>query len=216
MRSGPRLDCAGHMGREGASGTCINNDNPLIAQYFSTIPEREILVNRVAGQHGWAVRRRTGVPMRGQLHPVAGPWVAASKDLLWLRECFCPDMGKLLLSLFLLLLPLTAAADVSGKWSGSMDIKAPDATMQSTPVTAEFKQDGRTVTGTAGREGDDQLTIENGLLDGGTLTFDVEAPDGKYSVSLKLVGDTKLEGETTFSDPNGNKLTAKLTFERAK
>ena len=97
-----------------------------------------------------------------------------------------------------------------------MDIKTPDGTVQSTPVTAEFKQDGKTVTGTAGREGDDQLTIENGLLDGGTLTFDVEAPDGKYSVSLKLVGDSKMEGETTFNDPNGNKLTAKLVFERPK
>jgi hypothetical protein len=49
MRSGPRFDGAGHKGREGASGTCINNDNPLIAQYFSTIPERDILVNRGAG-----------------------------------------------------------------------------------------------------------------------------------------------------------------------
>lgn len=216
MRSGPRFDGAGHMGREGASGTCINNDNPLIAQYFSTIPERAILVNRGAGWFGGPVRRRTRDPTREQLHPLAEPWVAASKDLFWPRECFCPDMGKLLLSLCLLLLPLTAAADVSGKWSGSMDIKTPDGTVQSTPVTAEFKQDGKTVTGTAGREGDDQLTIENGLLDGGTLTFDVEAPDGKYSVSLKLVGDSKLQGETTFSDPQGNKLTAKLAFERAK
>jgi hypothetical protein len=125
-------------------------------------------------------------------------------------------MGKLLLSLFLLLLPLTAVADVSGKWGGSMDIKAPDGTVQSTPVTAEFKQDGKAVTGTAGREGDDQLTIENGLLDGDTLTFEVEAPDGKYAVSLKLVNDGKLDGETTFNDQQGNKLTAKLTFERAK
>jgi hypothetical protein len=125
-------------------------------------------------------------------------------------------MGKLVLSLFLLLLPLTAAADVSGKWSGSMDITAPDGTAQSTPVTAEFKQDGKTITGTAGREGDDQLTIEKGLLDGDTLTFEVEAPDGKYSVTLRLVSDSKLQGETTFNDPNGNKLTAKLAFERAK
>ena len=97
-----------------------------------------------------------------------------------------------------------------------MDITAPDGTAQSTPVTAEFKQDGKTVTGTAGREGDDQFTVENGLLDGDTLTFEVETPDGKYALSLKLVSDSKLQGETTFSDPQGNKLTAKLAFERAK
>jgi len=87
MRSGPRFDGAGHMGREGASGTCINNDNPLIAQYFSTIPEREILVNRRTGRFGRVVHARTEVPTREQLHPLAGPWVAARKELFWRSEC---------------------------------------------------------------------------------------------------------------------------------
>jgi len=124
-------------------------------------------------------------------------------------------MRALLLTLVILLAPVVAhAADISGKWSGSMDMKAPDGTAQSMAVTAEFKQDGKTVTGTAGREGDDQLTVEKGVFEGGQLTFEVEAPDGIYSVKLTLVDDGHLKGEVSFSDPSGNKQTASLTLNK--
>ena len=95
-----------------------------------------------------------------------------------------------------------------------MDMKAPDGTAQSMPVTAEFKQDGKTVTGTAGREGDDQLALQKGVFEDGQLTFEVEAPDGIYAVKLTLVSDGNLKGDVTFSDPNGNKQTASLTLNR--
>jgi hypothetical protein len=124
------------------------------------------------------------------------------------------EMRALLLTLVILLAPVAArAADVSGKWSGSMDMKGPDGQTQSMPVTAEFKQDGKTVTGTAGREGDDQLTVQKGTIDGDDFTFEVEAPDGVYSVKLK-VGDGQLKGEVKFSDPSGNKQTASLTLNK--
>ena len=126
------------------------------------------------------------------------------------------EMRALLLALVILLAPVVArAADVSGKWSGSMDMKGPDGTPQSMAVTAEFRQDGKTVTGTAGREGDDQLTVEKGTIDGDDFTFEVEAPDGVYSVSLKAVGDGKLKGEVNFTDQSGNKQTATLTLNKA-
>jgi len=125
------------------------------------------------------------------------------------------EMRALLLTLVILLAPLAArAADVSGKWSGSMDMKGPDGQPQSMAVTAEFKQDGKAVTGTAGREGDDQLTVQKGTIDGDALTFEVEAPDGVYSVSLKVVGDHQLKGEVNFSDQSGNKQTASLTLNK--
>ncbi|MGA3025792.1 MAG: hypothetical protein ABSF98_13575 [Bryobacteraceae bacterium] len=126
-------------------------------------------------------------------------------------------MHKLLLSLFLLAAPLTlSAADISGKWTGTMDMKAPDGAAQSMPVTAEFKQDGKSVTGTAGREGDEPLTIQKGTIEDNKFTFEVEAPDGKYAVSLTVVSDSQLQGDVAFSDPEGNKQTAKLTLTRAK
>jgi len=95
-----------------------------------------------------------------------------------------------------------------------MDMKGPDGTPQSMAVTAEFKQDGKTVTGTAGREGDDQLTVQKGAIDGDDFTFEVEAPDGVYSVKLKVVDDGRLKGEVNFSDPSGNKQTASLTLNK--
>jgi hypothetical protein len=126
-------------------------------------------------------------------------------------------MHKLLMSLFLLIAPLTVwAGDISGKWTGSMDMKAPDGTAQSMPVTADFKQDGKSVTGTAGREGDDQLTIQKGTIEDAKFTFEVEAPDGTYAVSLTVVGDSQLQGDVSFSGPDGTKQTAKLTFNKAK
>ena len=97
-----------------------------------------------------------------------------------------------------------------------MDIQAPDGSAQSMPVTAELKQDGKTVTGTAGREGDEQHALENGAIDGDKLTFEVTAPDGKYEVSLTLVSDAQLQGNVTHTDQDGSKVTAKLTFTKAK
>ena len=95
-----------------------------------------------------------------------------------------------------------------------MDMKAADGTAQSMPVTAEFKQDGKTVTGTAGREGDDQLTVQKGVFESGQLTFEVEAPDGVYTVKLTLADDGHLKGEVNFSDQSGNKQTATLTLNK--
>jgi hypothetical protein len=126
-------------------------------------------------------------------------------------------MRNLLISLLFLLAPLTlAAADVSGKWSGTMEMKAPDGTTQAMPIAAEFKQDGKTVTGTAGREGDEQLTIQNGAIDGKGFTFEVQPPDGTYTVTLTITGNDQLDGSVSFTDPQGNKQTAKLTLARQK
>ena len=121
------------------------------------------------------------------------------------------------MSLFLMVAPLAlAAGDISGKWSGSMDMKAPDGSAQSMPVTAEFKQDGKTVTGTAGREGDEQLALEKGMIDGEKFTFEVTAPDGVFAINLTLMSDTQLQGDVTHTDQDGNKATAKLTLAKGK
>ena len=119
------------------------------------------------------------------------------------------------MSLFLLVAPMAlAAGDISGKWSGSMEMKAPDGTTQTMPVTAEFKQDGKSVTGTAGREGDEQLTLQKGTIEDTKFTFEVSAPDGTYSVSLVIVSDSQLQGDVSFNDPDGNKQTARISFKR--
>lgn len=120
-----------------------------------------------------------------------------------------------LLAFLLMLAPLAfAAADVSGKWSGSMDTKLPDGSVNSTPVTAEFKQTGTTITGTAGVAGSDQFTLEKGTVDGAQVSFEVHAPDGVYVVEVNLVSDTGMKGDVSFTGTEGVKATAALTLSR--
>jgi hypothetical protein len=125
-------------------------------------------------------------------------------------------MHRPLLTLLLLLAPFaTAATDISGKWSGSMDLKTPDGKVDSTPVTAEFRLDGKTVTGTTVVPGFDPLQVGNGMLQGDQLTFEVHADDGDYAVKLTLVGESQLKGEVVFAR-DGARKTAILTFTRNK
>lgn len=119
-----------------------------------------------------------------------------------------------LLAFLLVLAPLAfTAADVSGKWVGSMDMKLPDGSVNSTPVTAEFRQTGAMVTGAAGVAGSDQFAVEKGMIDGGQLTFEVHAPDGVYAVKVSFVSDTQMKGEVSYTN-EGGKGTAAITLTR--
>jgi len=110
--------------------------------------------------------------------------------------------------------PAFAAADVSGKWSGSMDMKSPDGNANSTPVYAELKQDGTAITGTAGATGHEALPLEKGTIAGDQITFEVRIPDGgAYSVRLTIAG-SQMKGEVTFTGPGGGKQTAGITLTR--
>ena len=126
-------------------------------------------------------------------------------------------MYKLLAALFLTLAPVAVSAtDLSGKWSGSMDLKTPDGQAVSMPVTAEFKQDGKTLTGTVGKASDEQFNVDKGTVEDKKVSFEVQAPDGAYLVKLTIAADNQLEGEVNFTDPGGNPITAKLAYTRDK
>lgn len=123
-------------------------------------------------------------------------------------------MRRLFVTMLLALAPLALAdTDVSGKWTGSMDVKAPTGMSNSTPVVAELKQMGATVTGTANAAGFDPLTIEKGMLEGNQLTFEVRTEEGTYAVKV-TVDESQLKGEVVFTPADGNKQTASLTFTR--
>jgi hypothetical protein len=131
-------------------------------------------------------------------------------------------MRKLYLPLaaFLLLAGI-ARADVSGKWSGSAEVQTPDGA-HALPVTAVFKQQDQSVSGTIGKEGEEQYPIEKGTLDNAKLTFEFTAPEedeasGKrlYTMRLNVLSDSQLQGEFDFVT-NGTKVTGKVTLARAK
>ena len=77
----------------------------------------------------------------------------------------------------LMLAPFARAADVTGKWRGTAEAKLPDGQTQVIGITAEFKQHDKSVSGTTGKEGEEQYPIEKGQVDGGKLSFAFIAPE---------------------------------------
>jgi hypothetical protein len=75
------------------------------------------------------------------------------------------------------------AADVTGKWAGSID--TPNGPIE---LTYDFKASGETLTGTATSPmGTVELT--NGKIAGDTLTYDIQVESGKITHSAKVNAD---------------------------
>jgi len=125
--------------------------------------------------------------------------------------------------LFILLLaPLASAADVTGKWGGSLEGKDPDGETVNVPAHAELKQQGDSVTGKVWKETEHQYSIEKGKIEGNRITFEFKAPEGSeeaeplvHSVRLTVVSEDQLQGEVEIP-MDGGKMTGKLTFAREK
>jgi hypothetical protein len=122
----------------------------------------------------------------------------------------------------LLLAPLASAADLTGKWSGSLEAKDPNGEAVVIPAHADLKQQGASVTGKVWKEIEHQFSIEKGKSEGNRITFEFKAPEGSddsellvHRVSLSVVGENQLQGEIEFA-MEGDKMTGKLTFTREK
>jgi hypothetical protein len=122
-------------------------------------------------------------------------------------------MRKLLPLLFL---AATAfAGDLTGRWSGTFEMKRPDGETRTRSAEMEFKQSGDQITGKAGPTGEEMVPIENAKLEGGKLTFSVTPPNGRpIRFTLTVVGDDKLEGGAEGEDDNGEKREAKVSLSR--
>jgi hypothetical protein len=123
----------------------------------------------------------------------------AMKKVLWLLPCMA-----LLLS----------GADVSGKWSGSIDIEDAGNT---TPVQVELVQKSDQLTGKIGRQGGgDDGTIRNGKVEGTKIFFEVVSSQNSspFKFTLTLVNDT-LEGEMKGSVDEGE-IVGKVKLNREK
>jgi hypothetical protein len=81
---------------------------------------------------------------------------------------------------------------VGGKWSGQF--KAADST-RAEPAMMVLTQAGNILTGTAGPDATQQWAIQNGKVDGDSISFDVTS-NNKITIhfALKLV-DKHLKGE---------------------
>lgn len=116
-----------------------------------------------------------------------------------------------------LLLTLAAvglmAADATGKWTGSLFIPNPDGE-QERPAHLVLKQEGATLTGTAGPDASEQHPIQNGKAEDGNLVFEVPTGETVMKFSLKQDGD-EIKGEIT-REREGQKQTAKIAVKREK
>src|SRR4051812_16098529 len=110
-------------------------------------------------------------------------------------------------------------ADVTGKWTGTVDVADPaNGDKISTPVRAELKQSAAAVTGKIGRAQDtDMENIRDGKLAGKTLTFDVlpEEATKPLKFTLTLVTDDRIEGDMV-GEIDVGKIQGKVVLTRAK
>ena len=119
-------------------------------------------------------------------------------------------MKSIFLSLLLAAAWTLSGADLTGKWSGTVDMKQ-DGDAQTIPVVMIVKQDGKTLTGTAGPE-DDQHVISKGLVDGDTITMEVDSGEAIYFLELKVDGD-QISGAVK-EGADGEKM--KIALKRVK
>jgi|SRR5579863_6446983 len=117
-----------------------------------------------------------------------------------------------------LLLPFLAlalsASDLSGKWTGTIDIEDAGTTV---PIQAELVQKSNDVSGKIGRAGTgEEGTIRNGKVDGTKVAFEVVSTEtsGVYKWTLTLVND-QLEGEMKGSTDDGE-IVGKVKLSREK
>jgi hypothetical protein len=86
-----------------------------------------------------------------------------------------------MLALLLLAVP-AMAADVDGKWTGSVD--TPNGAL---PVIFVFKAEGSTLNGTTGPTGV-EVPIKKGKIDGNQISFDLDIDFGGMSFTFSYTG----------------------------
>jgi hypothetical protein len=122
----------------------------------------------------------------------------------------------LCLLLFLALVMSAAAADITGRWSGTFAIIGPDG-QPGTPNAAMMivKQSGSTLTGTGGPDENEQWPIRNGKIAGNKVTVEVTSPDGViYTLTMTVAGD-KVSGDMLITQ-GGQSQKSKIEFTRIK
>jgi hypothetical protein len=106
---------------------------------------------------------------------------------------------------------IAMAADVTGKWTGTI---APDGGDTHTALLV-LKQDGATITGSAGPDESQQFPIKTGKIDGNKVVIEVAPTDESlYHLELVLDGD-HLKGDATFHRGDDT-MTGKVDVSRVK
>ena len=109
-----------------------------------------------------------------------------------------------------------AAADVSGKWSGTFAMTGADGQTHESGVVLIFRQHGTELTGTAGYSEAEQVEIANCKFEGDKITGDVHGGHGaSYKLDLAVEGE-HIKGEVAVALPDGSAAKGKLDVTRVK
>ena len=114
-----------------------------------------------------------------------------------------------------LLVPVRAAEDFTGKWTGTFLAGRPDGSTSNDVIFMDLKHKGTEITGTAGPREDRQFAIAQGKVDGDKVMFQVDA-DGAVVQFTLVFAAGHLKGDAVAALPDGRKLSAKVDAERKK
>ena len=104
------------------------------------------------------------------------------------------------------------AADLTGKWTGSLTISMNGQDRNDTAFMV-FAQKGTVLTGSVGPREDRQWPIANGKIEGTTATFEVQTDGPLLKFTLTLTNG-RLKGPAT-GEGNGQTMTAAVDVGRA-
>jgi hypothetical protein len=124
-------------------------------------------------------------------------------------------MKTLFVFLLMTLVVLTAAAaDVTGKWSGSFITTAPDGNIRESTALLDLKQSGTDITGSVGPNEEERYPIGKGRIDGNKITLEVQNENRSMKFELTLAGE-RMQGEANMTADSETRK-AKLDLKRVK
>ena len=108
------------------------------------------------------------------------------------------------------------AADVTGTWSGPMQMTRNGETRDDSAHLV-LSQTGKEIKGTVGPTVEKQMPIIKGSIEGADVTLEAAPPEGggKITIRLKLDAD-KLTGDLKAEGGEGEPFTGTMTLTRAK
>jgi hypothetical protein len=117
-----------------------------------------------------------------------------------------------LIGLVLLVVPVLAAEDFTGKWSGAFVTTGQDGSTKDETILLDLRHKGTELTGTAGPSAEKQWPLSKGTVDGNKLSFEVQS-DGPLVKFALTFADGHLKGDAA-AEFEGQKMSAKVDAQR--
>lgn len=123
---------------------------------------------------------------------------------------------KTILCTLAILAATAFGAEISGKWSGPMEMTRGGETKADSAYLI-LKQEGTAITGSVGPTAEKQMQITAGTIEGDAINISADMPEnrGKVVLKLKLTGD-KLKGELTAGGGDAEGFTGKMELSKVE